>query len=290
MNHNKFIDDTMPRADLPGRLRPLKPRALNPDEKRDFALEHTPLSEYRDRFAHVAIRREEGIIELRLHTDGGPLMWGDGPHSELGACFDLVGQDRENRVVIITGTGDRFMTRIDSSWVGQMTPAKWDRIYYNGKRLLANLLNIEVPVIAAVNGPARVHAEIAVLSDITLASETAEFQDAPHFRLGNVPGDGVHLVWEALLGPNRGRYFLLTGEKLSAEKALALGVVNEVLPPQLLQNRAWELAKDLSKQTDTTLRYARVALTQNLRKMVLDGLGYGLALEGLNAYGAKWAE
>lgn len=253
-------------------------------------MEHTILSEYQDRFAHVAIRREEGIIELRLHTDEGPLMWGDGPHSELGTCFDLVGQDRENRVVIITGTGDRFMTRIDSSWVGQMTPAKWDRIYYNGKRLLTNLLNIEVPVIAAVNGPARVHAEIAVLSDITLASETAEFQDAPHFRLGNVPGDGVHLVWEALLGPNRGRYFLLTGEKLSADRALALGVVNEVLPPQLLLNRAWELAKDLSKQSDTALRYARVALTHNLRKMFLDGLGYGLALEGLNAYGAKWAE
>jgi enoyl-CoA hydratase/carnithine racemase len=58
-----------------------------------------------------------------------------------------------------------------------------------------NLLDIEVPVIAAVNGPALIHAEIPVLSDIVICSEKAEFQDAPHFANGVVPGDGVHVVW-----------------------------------------------------------------------------------------------
>jgi enoyl-CoA hydratase/carnithine racemase len=224
---------------------------------------------------------------MRLHTDDGPLIWGDGPHSELGACFEYVGQDRGNRVVILTGTGDRFMTRVDTSWIGAMTPDKWDRIYYNGKRLLKSLLDIEVPVIGAINGPARVHAEIAVLSDITLAADTADFQDSPHFRRGTVPGDGVHVVWQALLGPNRGRYFMLTGQRLSVEEALQLGVVNEIVPAELLNERAWELATELARQADTTLRYSRVALTQNLKRMILEGVGYGLALEGLNSY-ATW--
>jgi enoyl-CoA hydratase/carnithine racemase len=60
------------------------------------------------------------------------------------------------------------------------------------------------------------------LCDIVIASDTATFQDDPHFLNGIVPGDGVHIIWPLLLGPNRGRYFLLTGQKLSAQEALSL--------------------------------------------------------------------
>ena len=88
---------------------------------------------------------------------------------------------------------------------------------------MTNLLEIEVPVIGAVNGPATIHAEIPVMSDIVLASQTATFQDAPHFPRGVVPGDGVHVVWPLLLGQNRGRYFLLTGQTLSAHRGNGLG-------------------------------------------------------------------
>ena len=150
-----------------------------------------------------------------------------------------------------------------------------------------NLLEIEVPIIAAVNGPALVHAEIPLLSDIVLAAESAEFQDAPHFPRGTVPGDGVHVVWPLLLGPNRGRYFLLTGQKLSAQEALALGVVSEVLPKDLLMARAWELAEQLSQQSTLALRYSRVVLTLHLKRLLQDMLGYGLAVEGLAMLGRQ---
>jgi len=244
----------------------------------------TTFDTYSTAYRHVAMRREDGILELRLHSDGGPLVWGSSPHTELGHCFADVGSDPENRIVILTGTGGEFLAKLDTSWVGEMTPAKWDRIYTNGKRLLMNLLEIEVPVIGVLNGPAKVHAELAVLSDIVLAADHAYVQDAPHFRAGTVPSDGVHIVWPMLLGPNRGRHFLLTGRKISAAEALELGVVAEVHPQDRVLARAWELARELARQPDTTLRYTRVALTQRFKRALLDDLGYGLALEGLGAY------
>ncbi|WP_042892073.1 enoyl-CoA hydratase/isomerase family protein, partial [Anaplasma marginale] len=79
------------------------------------------------------------------------------------------------------------------------------------------------------------------------------------------------------------RYFLLTQEKLTAQKAQELGVVNEVLPSDRLMVRARELAKQLAKQPTLNLRYTRVALTQRLKRLVQEGIGYGLALEGITA-------
>ncbi|MCE4267546.1 enoyl-CoA hydratase/isomerase family protein [Rhodococcus sp. MS16] len=245
--------------------------------------------QYSSAYQHVAMRREDGILEVTLHSDGDSMIWGDGPHTELGYAFADIGSDPGNRVVILTGAGERFLGALDSSWVGKMHPAKWDKIYQHGRRLLMNLLEIEVPVIAAVNGPARVHAELAVMSDIVLASDTADFQDAPHFRKGTVPSDGVHLIWPALLGPNRGRYFLLTGQRLTAVEAKEWGVVNEVIPRVELMDRAWALARDLARQPDTALRYARAALTHEMKQVLSRSLGFGLALEGLGAY-ESWPE
>jgi enoyl-CoA hydratase/carnithine racemase len=240
--------------------------------------------DYARRYRHVAMRREGGIVELRLHSDGGPLVWGAVPHEELGYCFQQVGADRVNRVIVLTGTGNRFIARLDGSWVGQMTAQKWDRIYGNGKRLLRALLDIEVPVVAAVNGPARIHAELAVLADVVLAADDTFFQDAPHFQFGTVPGDGAYAVWAALLGPNRARHFVLTGATIDAEEARRLGVVAEVVPRDQLLDRAWDVARQLARQPDVTLRYTREVMTMDLKRRLLADVGYGLALEGLAAH------
>ncbi len=93
-------------------------------------------------------------------------------------------------------------------------------------------------------------------------------------------------MWPLVLGVNRGRYFLLTGQKLSAREAQTLGVVSEVVPRERLLSRAREIAEQIVKKPTLATRYARVALTQQLKRAMLDNLGYGLALEGLGALSA----
>ena len=80
---------------------------------------------------------------------------------------------------------------------------------------------------------------------------------------------------------NRGRYFLLTGQTLSAQEAKDLGLVAEVLPPDKVLARAWEHAEALASKPTLLLRYTRLMFTEHLKKRMQDLLGYGLALEGL---------
>ena len=104
-----------------------------------------------------------------------------------------------------------------------------------------------------------------------------------HFMSGLIPGDGMHIVYPLLLGLNRVRYFLLTGQNLDARQAQELGLVAEVLPREDLVPRAWALAEQLAQQSPLVLRYSRVLLTQHVKRQMHDLLGYGLALEGLGS-------
>jgi enoyl-CoA hydratase/carnithine racemase len=163
------------------------------------------------------------------------------------------------------------------------TPRGYDKIYRQGKKVLMNILDIEAPLIAAVNGPARLHSEYILLADIVLATPATVFQDKPHFELGIVPGDGVHLLWQEVIGSVRGRYFILTRQELDAETAKQWGAVNEIVPADRLLPRAREIAAELAKLPPLTTRYTRIALTQKLRRIIEEGVGYGLALEGISA-------
>ena len=248
------------------------------------------LEKYARKYETVRMERRDGVLQVTLHTEGGPLRWGFLPHRELPEVFHDIGADRDNRVVILTGTGSEFSgPRADpgtSSFPARPSIDRIDRIHWEGRHLLMNLLNIEVPVISAINGPAWRHSEIPLLCDIVLAADTAQFQDSAHFASEVVPGDGMHIVYPLLLGLNRGRYFLLTGQTLDAAEAHRLGLVAEVLPPDKLMARAWELALDLAKKPTLLLRYTRLLLTEYLRRQMHELLGYGLGMEML-ALGEK---
>jgi enoyl-CoA hydratase/carnithine racemase len=241
-------------------------------------------AEYKDRFQTIAMQRDGGVLDFRFHTDGDSLQWGLLAHAEAAEAFGYVARDPENRVMVMTGTGELFSgPRGTPATAPQATAESWEHIRSTGGHLLRSFLDIEAVVISAVNGPAYRHAELPLLGDIVLASETAAFQDSGHLPSRLTPGDGMHFVMPLLLGLNRGRYFLLTGQTIEAAEAKDLGLVAEVLPREQLLDRAHELAAQLVEHNPLLLRYTRVLMTEWLRQMTQSLHPLGLALEGLAA-------
>lgn len=239
---------------------------------------------YKDAFPNARLTRSTaGVLEIVLHSNGGTLVFDGYTHEQFVDLFNAVGRDSANRVVILTGTGDAVMEEIAPGGFDFFTPTGYDKIYREGKKVLMNILDIEVPMIAALNGPIRLHSEYALLCDIVIASPDTVFQDKPHLQLGIVPGDGMHVIWPEVIGSVRGRYFLLTRQELDAKTAKEWGVVNEIVAKPELMDRARTIAASLAAIPPLTSHLTRVALTQRLRRLIEEGVGYGLALEGISA-------
>jgi len=187
-------------------------------------------------------------------------------------------------VVIFTGTGGHFIAGIDFSSFGNVAdPGVWSQVHDEGVQILENLLNIRVPVIAAVEGRLDVHSEYALLANVIVAGESATFNDLPHFAGGIVPGDGIFTAWSYRAGAGRAEAFLLHPRALSARTAYEWGVVTEVVRDGEALSRAIELAYSYLKVPEITRRNTRVHFTQPLKERIVREVGYGLSLEGASA-------
>lgn len=228
-------------------------------------------------------RSNDGVLVVTMNNEGRPITFTADDHTQFVEAFYRIGQDRENKIVILTGAGD-YMAQIDFATFGNLGDADtWSRVHDEGVQTLENLINIRVPVIAAIEGKAHIHSEYALMANVIIAGETATFSDLPHFLGGIVPGDGVYTVWAYRAGPGRVEPWLLNPEPISAHTAMDWGVVSEIVPDGTTVTRAKELAALYLKQPETTRRNTRIHFTQPLKERLVRELGYGLSLEGASA-------
>jgi enoyl-CoA hydratase/carnithine racemase len=107
----------------------------------------TRFDAYRESFPNALLTRSGmGVLEVALHTDGGTLVFDGHTHEQFVDLFHAIGSDSDNRVVILTGSGDAFMERITLDGFDFFTPQGYDKIYREGKKVLMNLLDIETPL------------------------------------------------------------------------------------------------------------------------------------------------
>lgn len=236
-------------------------------------------------FENMAMQRTgSGVLTLRFHTDGGPITFTGQTHSDLPRVLEAIAEDRDNKVLVITGTGDRFMTDIDGASLGDITkPMQWDKTYAEGRRVLQRLVDLEMPIVSAINGPATVHSEYVLLGDVVIASDTTVFSDFPHLTFGIVPGDGIQVVWEEVLGFNRYRHLTITQGSFTAQQALDWGAVAEVVAQEKVLARAVEIAEQLAARSQLLNRYLAVTLRQRVSRRMAESTALGMALEGMTA-------
>ena len=249
-----------------------------------YPLPFTPLAEYENKFTRVKFSRERGILTVRFHKDDGEFSWSLATHREVSTLWNYIGMDPENKVIIITGTGASFHERTDYELdtLAGMDPLTWSLLHQDAKKIVMDLVEIEQPIICALNGPVSTFSQIPLLCDIVLATPEATISEALHLP-HVIPGDGHHIIWPMLLGLNRAKYLLFTRKALSARQALEEGLVSEIVEHDGLLKRATELARELLEINPIALRYLRPVLMQNVKRALLDGVSMGLLAEGYAA-------
>ncbi len=241
--------------------------------------------EYFTRYKNFAVSRSaSGVLTVRFHTDGGPHTFDGTTHHDLPRLLEDIAFDSANRVLVLTGTGDSFIASIDGPSLGDITkPMGFDVMYTEGRRGVQRLVDLEIPIIAAVNGPAPVHSEYALLADVVIASDTTVFSDMPHLAFGIAPGDGLVVVWEEVLGLNRARYLEITQGSFTAHQAHDWGAVAEVVPLGQVLSRAQELAEQMTQRPHLTNKYIAVVFRQRISRRLAEGMLAGMALESVTA-------
>lgn len=229
-------------------------------------------------------RDAQGVLVVELHSNGGPLTFTAQAHTEVVEAFYRISQDRENKIVILTGASGEFIIGVDWPSFGNVAdPGVWSQIHDEGVQVLENIANIRVPVIAALEGRVHVHSEYVLLANVIVAAEGATFQDVAHFAAGVVPGDGIFTTWSYRAGAGRAEAFLFNPQALSAHVAHEWGVVAEVVANGKALARARELAVLYLKAPEVTRRNTRAHFVKPLKERIVREVGYGLSVEGASA-------
>jgi len=229
--------------------------------------------EYKKKFEkYLIMERKNGIILVRMHTDGGPVRWSPWMHRQLIDAWTTIGSDVENEVMILTATGKYWFAMHDRKAFKEWDTVRDPEIRYDGlRRPLKSVENfiysIDIPTIGAINGPGPSHTNFAFLCDITLCTPDFIVRDH-HFSGGLVPGDSIGLLLQEFLGVKRAAPLLYSLNHMTAEQALEYGLVNEIVPREKLLDRAWEIAEEIMKQPRQVRRMTSLLVKRPLRYLI----------------------
>jgi enoyl-CoA hydratase len=221
-------------------------------------------------FTTLHSERLGDVLKITIAHPTSPLNAVDEAlHEDLAALFRALRRETQARCVLLTGQGRAFSAGGDFAWFPKFQePETIESVRRDGKQMIWDLLDVEVPIVAAVNGPAiGLGASLALLCDVIFAADGATFAD-PHVKVGIVAGDGGVAIWPLAVGPARAKQYLLTGDPIGAVEAERIGLVNFVVPAAELQEKALAFAQRLAAGAPLAVRYTKLAVN----KLVKDAL------------------
>jgi len=216
-------------------------------------------------------------------------------HEQFVEVWSDVELDDGCRAVVLTGAGRTFSAggSYEDFEGRRVDVARRRRSLRLARRLVDEMIEVAVPVVVAVNGPAvGLGCTVATLCDIVFMAESAWMADT-HVSVALVAGDGGAVTWPAHTSLLRAKQYLLTGDRLTAEQAVEIGLANFVVPADRLLDEALAFAHRLAEQPPQAVQETKAILNQHLRANAVRALGYGLAAESGShdtADYAAWSE
>jgi enoyl-CoA hydratase len=230
----------------------------------------------------IRIERDDHLLHVTIDHPTSAVNAVDAQlHDDVAQLFGWLKGEGDARAVVLSGGGKRaFSAGGDFDWFPQLRKVEMlDPLRRSAKQLVWDLLDVEVPIVCALNGSAAgLGASVALLCDVIVMGEQALIVD-PHVNVGLVAGDGGTAVWPLLVGPLAAKRHLLLGEPLTAPEALRVGIAAEICPNDQVLDRALVWARRLAAQAPLALRGTKIAVNAHLKRALLDSFDLSTALE-----------
>jgi enoyl-CoA hydratase len=192
-------------------------------------------------------------------------------HAGLASLFPQLDADAEARVAVLTGAGRAFSAGGDFAYL--------DETLTHGRQIVTGMVACRLPIVAAVNGPAvGLGCSLVALSDIVFMAASAHLAD-PHVLLGLVAADGGPVVWPLLTSLQLAKEYALTGDRIPAERAAAIGLVNHVCPDDEVLDQAMACAHRIAKLPKGAVEDTKRIINIQLERAVLASLDFALSAE-----------
>lgn len=214
-------------------------------------------------------RRDNGVAVVRLNRPERLNAINGRMHAEMATFSRDFANDRELRVLVLTGEGRAFSAGGDFGSDDQIgSNPEGPTLMVEARQIVDHILECEKPIISAVNGYAMgLGANIALLCDVVVAGPNAVFADT-HVKMGIGAGDGGQLIWPFLIGVNRAKYYLMTGERLTGREAFDMGLASFYVEDQeALLPKALEIADALAAGPPQAIAASKMAVNAYLRSV-----------------------
>jgi enoyl-CoA hydratase len=202
-------------------------------------------------------------------------------HAGLAALFPQLDADEDARAAVLTGAGRAFSAGGDFTYLDEL--ARDDQLrntsLLHARQIVTGMVRCRLPIVAAVNGPAvGLGCSLVALSDVVFMAESAHLAD-PHVLLGLVAADGGPVVWPLLTSLQLAKEYALTGDRITAQRAAVIGLVNHVCPDGVVLEQAMACAHRLASLPKGAVEDTKRILNMQMERAVLAVLDYALAAE-----------
>jgi len=215
-------------------------------------------------YEHILVSEADGIMTITLNRPEKLNAFIGHMRRDLADALEHAGSERSIRVVILTGAGRAFCAGGDVEFMAELMERRdseeFARILGAGRRVILAIRQMTKPVIAAVNGVAAgAGCNLALACDLRIASSAASFTQS-FIKIGMQPDWGGTFFLPRLVTPNKACELFFLGESISAEEALRLNLVNQVVAPEELENATMQLAERLRAAPPIALASAKQAV------------------------------